>query len=139
MITQAVDIEWMFPRHPRSAGRARVQLLRQAYVWQVADETTEIAVLLLSELVTNACRHARGPRDRLVGVRCLIVDDLLRVEVTDANEDLPQPREAALDDEAGRGLHLVDALADSWGAHLRGEGYRGKTVWFQLKLWGGAL
>ncbi|MFF2041700.1 ATP-binding protein [Kitasatospora sp. NPDC058170] len=135
MITQPVDIEWMFPRHPRSAGRARVQLLRQAFLWHVPDEATEIAMLLLSELVTNACRHARAPRDRLVGVRCLLLDPaLLRVEVTDASEDLPQPRRSAPDDESGRGLELVTALADSWGAHLRGDGYIGKTVWFQLKL-----
>ncbi|MFG3050699.1 ATP-binding protein [Kitasatospora sp. NPDC048239] len=92
--------------------------------------------ILLSELVTNACRHARTPRDCLIGVRCLVLDSaLLRVEVTDASEDLPQPRRSTPDDESGRGLELVTALADSWGAHLRGDGYIGKTVWFQLKLW----
>ncbi|MQS14092.1 ATP-binding protein [Streptomyces kaniharaensis] len=125
----------MSPRHPRTPGRARVQLLRQAFEWQVPDESTEIAALLLSELVTNSCHHARAPRDRLIGVRLLLPSPtLFRVEVSDARPDLPVPRHAAPDDESGRGLELVAALATSWGAHPRGEGYIGKTVWFELVL-----
>ncbi|MFF1903194.1 ATP-binding protein [Kitasatospora sp. NPDC058218] len=134
MITQPVDIEWMFPRHPRSVGRARQQLLRQAYAWRVPDDTVETALLLLSELVTNACRHARAPRDRLIGVRFAVTGcGLLRVEVADANPDLPEPRRAGPEDESGRGLELVAALATAWGAHPRGPGRIGKIVWFELK------
>ncbi|MFH8379759.1 ATP-binding protein [Kitasatospora sp. NPDC018058] len=136
MITQPIDlIEWMLPRHPRTPGRARVRLLRQAFDWQVPDESTEIAVLLISELVTNACHHARGPRDRLIGVRVLLPTcSVLRIEVSDASPELPALRQAALDDESGRGLELVAALATSWGAHPRGEGYVGKTTWCELDL-----
>ncbi|WP_406203216.1 ATP-binding protein [Kitasatospora sp. NBC_01560] len=135
MITQLSDIEWMFPRHPRSAGRARLQLLRQAYAWGVPDDTTETALLLLSELVTNACRHARAPHDRLIGVRvALHPGELLRVEVSDADPDFPEPRCAGPEDEGGRGLELVAALAFSWGARLRGPGRIGKTVWFELRV-----
>ncbi|MEU6235016.1 ATP-binding protein [Kitasatospora sp. NPDC047058] len=134
MLTQQVDVEWMFPSHPRSAGRARVRLLRQAFSWRIPGETTEIAMLLLGELVTNACRHARAPRDRLIGVR-LVLDpgELFRVEVSDANPDLPEPRQAGPEDETGRGLELVTALSAAWGAHARGAGRIGKTVWFELK------
>ncbi|WP_051836790.1 ATP-binding protein [Streptomyces sp. NRRL WC-3742] len=125
----------MLPRHPRSAGRARIQLLRQAFEWQIPDESTEIAMLLLSELVSNACRHPRVPRDRLIGVGLLLPTlTTLRVEVTDAAPDLPALRHAAPDDESGRGLALVDALATTWGAHPRGPGYLGKVVWFELAL-----
>ncbi|MFI9361226.1 ATP-binding protein [Kitasatospora sp. NPDC053057] len=136
MLTQPVDVvEWMLPRHPRTPGRARARLLRQAFEWQVPDESTEIALLLLSELVTNACHHARGPRDRRIGVRLLLpTRSVLRVEVSDASPDLPVPSHAAPEDESGRGLELVAALATSWGAHPRGEGYIGKTVWFTLDL-----
>ncbi|MFJ2575818.1 ATP-binding protein [Kitasatospora aureofaciens] len=56
------------------------------------------------------------------------------VEVSDASPDLPVPRHPAPDDESGRGLELVAALATSWGAHSRGERYIGKTVWFTLAL-----
>ncbi|MEV7022128.1 ATP-binding protein [Kitasatospora sp. NPDC093558] len=136
MITQpAPTIAWTFPRHPRTPGRARVQLLRQAFEWRIPDESTEIAMLVLNELVTNACHHARGPRDRLIGVRLLLPAlNLLRAEVSDASPDLPVRRHPTLNDESGRGLELVAALATSWGAHPRGEGYIGKTVWFELTL-----
>ncbi|MFE3873525.1 ATP-binding protein [Kitasatospora sp. NPDC059146] len=136
MITQPADaVEWTLPRHPRSASRARIRLLRQAFEWEIDVESAETALLLLSELVTNACHHARGPRDRLIGVRLLLpTPTLLRVEVSDASPKLPVPRHAAPEDESGRGLELVAALATSWGAEPRGKGYIGKTVWFELAL-----
>ncbi|WBP86908.1 ATP-binding protein [Kitasatospora cathayae] len=136
MITQPVDaVEWMLPRHPRSASRARIRLLRQAFDWQIDVESAETALILLSELVTNACRHARSPRDRMIGVRVLLpTSSLLRIEVSDANPELPTLRHATPDDESGRGLELVAALATSWGAHPRGEGYIGKTAWCELAL-----
>ncbi|MFB6889347.1 ATP-binding protein [Kitasatospora sp. NPDC056327] len=127
-------VEWTFPRHPRSVGRARVELLRQAYEWSLPDETAETALLLLSELATNACRHTDAPRDRHILVTCAVLDDAtLRVEVSDADPRLPDPRDAGPDDESGRGLALVAALATTWGAHPRGPGFVGKTVWFELK------
>ncbi|MFF7993170.1 ATP-binding protein [Kitasatospora xanthocidica] len=136
MITQPVDaVEWMFPRLPRSAGRARIRFLRMAFEWEVPVESAETALILLSELVTNACRHARSPRDRMIGVRVLLPTcSLLRIEVSDANPELPSLRHASPEDESGRGLELVAALATSWGAHARGEGYIGKTTWCELAL-----
>ncbi|MGW2374999.1 ATP-binding protein [Kitasatospora sp. NPDC001683] len=136
MITQPVDaVEWMLPRHPRSASRARIRLLRQAFDWQIDVESAETVLILLSELVTNACRHARSPRDRMIGVRVLLpTSSLLRIEVSDANPELPTLRHATPDDKSGRGLELVAALATSWGAHPRGEGYIGKTTWCELAL-----
>lgn len=128
-----LDIEWRLPRHPRSVGRARVLLLQQAYSWQIPDEVTETAVLLLSELMTNAVRHARVPPGREVAARCVVRHGTLRVEVSDANDDLPRLREASPGDESGRGLALVAALADAWDATPRACGI-GKTVWFELRL-----
>ncbi|MDH6575730.1 ATP-binding protein [Kitasatospora sp. MAP5-34] len=129
-------IEWLLARHARSVGRSRTLLRLQARSWGVPDETTETAVLLLSELMTNACRHARVPPGRLIGTRCVLLDRVLRIEVSDASDDLPQPRSASPDDESGRGLALVAALADVWGAHPRECGI-GKTVWCELTITGG--
>ncbi|MFG3223583.1 ATP-binding protein [Kitasatospora sp. NPDC048194] len=136
MLTQPLDaVEWMFPRLPRSAGRARLRFLRLAFEWDVPVDSAETALILLSELVTNACRHARSPRDRMIGVRVLLPSSsLLRIEVSDADPELPTLRQAAPEDESGRGLALVAALATSWGARPRGEGYIGKTTWCELAL-----
>ncbi|MEU2432910.1 ATP-binding protein [Streptomyces sp. NPDC007861] len=125
-------IEWRLPRGPRSAGRARAFLAGQAKEWKLPEDTAETAVLLLSELVTNACRHAKVPPGREVWTRCVLLrDGVLRVEVSDASDVLPRPRAAAPDDESGRGLTLVAALADAWGAYPRECGI-GKTVWFEV-------
>ncbi|WP_435241121.1 ATP-binding protein [Streptomyces cucumeris] len=129
------DIEWRLPRHPRSVGRARVLLREQARSWDLPEEVTETAALLLSELMTNACRHARVSPGREVRARCVVRDEKLRVEVSDASDVMPQPRQAAPEDESGRGLALIAALADGWDAERRPCGI-GKTVWFELKLVG---
>ncbi|MFD7501740.1 ATP-binding protein [Streptomyces sp. NPDC059850] len=128
-----MDIEWRLPRHPRSVGRARALLREQARTWQIAEAQAEVAVLLISELVTNACRHARVSPGRQVRARCVVRDGKLRVEVSDASEVMPRPRQATAEDESGRGLELIAALADAWDAHPRECGI-GKTVWFELKL-----
>ncbi|MGP3981969.1 ATP-binding protein [Streptomyces sp. KR80] len=114
-------------------GKARTFLREQACSWKIPDETAETAVLLLSELVTNACKHARVSPGREIWARCLLVEDRMRVEVSDASGDLPRPRQVSPEDESGRGLTLVAALANDWGAHSRPCGI-GKTVWFELRL-----
>ncbi|WP_367322738.1 ATP-binding protein [Streptomyces sp. HUAS ZL42] len=127
----AEDIEWQLPRHARSVGRARTLLREQATSWKLPDEVTETAVLLLSELMTNAYRHAKVSPGREIRTRCILETDRLRISVTDANDILPTPREPSSDDESGRGLTLVAALADTWGMNPRPHGI-GKTVWFEL-------
>jgi anti-sigma regulatory factor (Ser/Thr protein kinase) len=72
----------------------------------------DTAELLLTELVTNALRHARGLD---VGVRVYFQGDHLAIEVNDGSPVLPVPRYAGSDDENGRGLFLVEALAEAWG------------------------
>lgn len=123
------DIEWHLPSHVRSVGRARALFREQATAWKLPDEATEVAALLLSELMTNAVRHARLSPGFEISARCVLEADCLRVSVTDTNDKPPTPREASPDDESGRGLALVAALADDWGAEPRPEGI-GKVVWF---------
>jgi hypothetical protein len=59
-----------------------------------------------------------------------------RVEVTDASADSPSPRDAAADEDSGRGLALVENLARRWGVRAAPGG--GKTVWFEVDREGAA-
>lgn len=80
------DIEWRLPRHPRSVSRARTLLRDQATAWKLPDEVTETAALLLSELMTNAYRHAKVSPGREIWARCSMEADRLRISVSDAND-----------------------------------------------------
>ncbi|AZP19883.1 ATP-binding protein [Streptomyces aquilus] len=127
-------VEWQLPRHPRSVGRARELLRQRAADWKLPDEVTDTAVLLLSELMTNAYRHARVSPGREIRVRCVLGDDRrLRVSVSDADETMPTFRNPSPEDESGRGLILLTLLADQWGTEPRPHGV-GKTIWFSLDL-----
>lgn len=93
------------------------------------EELLELVVLLTSELVTNAVQHGRGP------IRLQLAEDgdRLRVEVTDGYPGLPDgPGKPAEDDESGRGLLILDRLADRWGSHPS-RTPPGKVVWFELR------
>jgi anti-sigma regulatory factor (Ser/Thr protein kinase) len=90
-------------------------------------DQVETAVLLTSEVVTNAITHGLG----IVTVAITIVEGTMRVEVTDANPDTPRvSRDAGLA-PTGRGMRLVDELSGAWGVTpLPDSG--GKTVWFRV-------
>ncbi|MEU9861519.1 ATP-binding protein [Streptomyces sp. NPDC047971] len=91
---------------------------------------SDVAELLTSELVTNALIHT----DHGAVVTATVVPDSLRVEVRDFVPGLPEPWVPIADDGThGRGLVLVQELADSWGVEDHGVG---KVVWFELN--GGA-
>jgi anti-sigma regulatory factor (Ser/Thr protein kinase) len=86
-----------------------------------------IVELLVSELVTNAVRHAEPPL--AVHVRC--AGAVVRIEVDDgAPHDLPKLEPPDQRDLRGRGLYIVERLAARWGVHPNG---RGKTVWFEVE------
>ena len=92
-----------------------------------ALDLVETAVLLVSELVTNALLHGRPT----ISVEVLSVPAGVRVSVQDAHPDLPMPRPSTRDDEHGRGLVLVDAMSRAWGVDARPPG---KAVWFELAV-----
>ncbi|MGF1432091.1 ATP-binding protein [Kitasatospora sp. LaBMicrA B282] len=93
--------------------------------WGV-PELADTAELLTTELVANALQHttAGAVLDAVLGG-----DRRLRVEVRDGTPELPSPRRAAETATSGRGLMLVEALADAWGVRVRAEG---KITWFEL-------
>ncbi|MEU3062029.1 ATP-binding protein [Streptomyces subrutilus] len=128
----ADEVYWIVPRGPRAPGGARVLLRAQLAEWQIESEACETAELLLSELVTNAVRHARAPHGRDIGVRLARYGGVLRVEVADAGPVVPlAPHRAAEADERGRGLAIVEALAVRWGWCPRAHGI-GKVVWAEV-------
>jgi anti-sigma regulatory factor (Ser/Thr protein kinase) len=113
------------PIEERSVAVAR-GLVRDAVDGQ-HTAAVEDAVLMVSELVSNAVRYTEA-----VLVVLISVDDrTLRVEVTDDNPDLPRPADPHDHATSGRGLHIVDVLADDWGFTPDGGG---KTVWFEIHL-----
>ena len=112
--------------HPSHVGLARRLVSARLVDWEINGEAGEFAVLLVSELVTNAMRHGGEPI-RLVAN---ITASGLRVEVYDGNIDaFPAVRDIRPDAPGGRGLRLVDALADRWGTIESGDG---KCVWFEI-------
>ncbi len=84
------------------------------------------AKLLVSELVTNAVVRALSP----VELRVIESVRSVRIEVHDRSPHVPSPADAGPDAEHGRGLSIVDRLADRWGTD-RGDA-DGKAVWFEL-------
>jgi anti-sigma regulatory factor (Ser/Thr protein kinase) len=84
----------------------------------------ETGELLVSELTTNALRHAGGPFE--VRVKAT---PRLRVEVRDRSREKPAIKDAETTDEGGRGLHIVGQLARAWGTEELADG---KVVWFEL-------
>lgn len=110
------------------AGQVAVaRRLVSGYVRDRGHDDEDVAVLLVSELVTNAILHGRGPLE----LRARPSGSALRVEVHDADPRTPPTLSADLEptDDGGRGLHLVDILADRWGW---AESADGKVVWFEL-------
>ena len=104
------------------------RLLRDQLRHWGADCMADTAELLASELVTNALVHT----DREAVLTATLTEGSrrrLRVEVHDFTSRRPRPRKASDRACSGRGLMLVEALADTWG--IRPEG-AGKTVWFEL-------
>jgi serine/threonine-protein kinase RsbW len=114
---------------PRNVGTARDLLLKTLADWG-RDELADKALLVLSELLTNAVRHADAPRGREVETRFMRTGEGARIEVHDATERRPVRRIAGVDSAGGRGLLLVNAVADTWGCLPRKGG--GKVVWAQI-------
>jgi anti-sigma regulatory factor (Ser/Thr protein kinase) len=113
---------------PASAWAARrithaVVVLR----WSLSPQIGEDAVLLVSELVGNAVRHTGA---RVFGLRMGRRRGWIRVEVRDPSRGLPCLMPVAPTDTSGRGLFLVDMLADRWGVDLLP---RGKNTWFEMR------
>ncbi|MEU9860811.1 SpoIIE family protein phosphatase [Streptomyces sp. NPDC047971] len=116
---------WDLPADPAVVARARVMAARQLAAWGL-EELAFTTELVVSELVTNAIRHAAGPiRLRLILERTLIC------EVFDASSTSPHLRHARTTDEGGRGLFLISQFTRRWGTRYTAEG---KVIWAEQPL-----
>ncbi|MDQ1395278.1 MAG: hypothetical protein QOG64_537 [Acidimicrobiaceae bacterium] len=120
-----IETRTELPPDIASAAAARRFVRQTLSEWDLVD-VEEAATLAVSELVTNAVLHARsGPTLvlRLSGER-------LRIEVHDRSPVLPARKHYGIDAGTGRGIVLLEALVQAWGAELSSSG--GKVVWFEL-------
>ncbi|MEV4130558.1 ATP-binding protein [Dactylosporangium sp. NPDC049742] len=104
-------------------GRSLPRLVELGSCVRLQEDTE----LLLSELVTNAVLHAGG----VTTIRLRLAGEILRVTVCDHVTAVPALRNTEPDDEHGRGLALVTALATRWGVERR-HPVTGKCVWLEL-------
>jgi serine phosphatase RsbU (regulator of sigma subunit) len=118
--------EWRLALDPAEVGRARAVVREQLHDWGLAKLAAP-AELMVSELVTNAVRHAHA---RPVELR-LVRGDTLLCEVDDDDHELPTLLGTGPLDDAGRGLRVVSTLSREWGTSRTKAG---KTVWFELTL-----
>ncbi|MFE4964122.1 SpoIIE family protein phosphatase [Streptomyces sp. NPDC056660] len=114
---------------PEALTLARHMIRAAVRAWGAGDRADEIE-LVADELITNALMHTEG--SAIVTLRVLGGGDRrLRVEVEDSSSALPRRREAGEDGVSGRGLLLVDEIADVWGVEARGGG---KAVWCEFRM-----
>jgi len=108
------------------AARRHVVTLARRLGLILSDDLLNTIELLASEVIANAVLYSDATCDVSVTRNLRGV----RVEVTDTHPSLPTVSEAGPDDESGRGLLLVDTLADAWGTEPNSPG---KTTWFELR------
>jgi anti-sigma regulatory factor (Ser/Thr protein kinase) len=110
-----------------AAANSRRFLTGVLHSWRMSEMVDGDAELLTSELVTNAVRHGREAFTVIVRYD----GSWLRVEVGDGSPAVPTLTEPGADALGGRGVFLVDRLADRWGTQATADG---KRVWFDLAV-----
>ncbi|MFF4100008.1 SpoIIE family protein phosphatase [Streptomyces sp. NPDC001903] len=113
---------------PERIAGARRQIRELLHDWADAEQV-DSAVLMVSEMVTNVLVHTDG--DALLVAEAIgeLGARRLRIEVADASDELPHKRHPGEMASSGRGVLLMEMLADTWGVDPRGEG---KSIWFEM-------
>ncbi|MGW8882610.1 SpoIIE family protein phosphatase, partial [Streptomyces mirabilis] len=113
---------------PERIAAARQQMRELLHDW--ADpEQVDAAVLMISEMATNVLVHTDGDALMLAQATGEHGERRLRVEVSDGSDELPHKRRPGEMASSGRGLVLMEMLADAWGVDPQGAG---KSIWFEL-------
>ncbi|MFJ6462822.1 ATP-binding protein [Streptomyces sp. NPDC091387] len=127
--TEALRYCFALPAHPESVAGARRLTRARLDKWRLGGDAHDAAILIVSELVTNAVVHTASSRV-VCELRCL--DHRLRIAVQDQGHQPGGPQlSRGADDEHGRGLLLVDAMCSAWGSRDTGGG-SGRIVWAEL-------
>ncbi|XUZ97554.1 ATP-binding protein [Streptomyces araujoniae] len=131
---QVLQVQLEVGPDPAEVGRARRWARSRLVGSGIGDDEplAETLILLISELVTNAVVHTGCPavlRMLFGGGGGAGEAGTVRVEVADASDCPPRPRHAQGEDTGGRGLELVDGLADRWGWQREGAG---KQIWCEV-------
>ncbi|MFE2146125.1 SpoIIE family protein phosphatase [Streptomyces sp. NPDC059456] len=113
---------------PERIAGARRQIRELLHDWADAEQV-DSAVLMVSEMVTNVLMHTDGDALLVAEAAGELGTRRLRIEVADASDELPHKRHPGEMASSGRGVLLMEMLADSWGVDPRGEG---KSIWFEL-------
>ncbi|MEU0223216.1 SpoIIE family protein phosphatase [Streptomyces sp. NPDC006284] len=113
---------------PERIATARQHLRDLLHDWP-CEEQRDAAVLLLSEMLTNVLVHTDADALLVAEVTGAPGERRIRVEVTDSGDDLPHKRRPGEMASSGRGLMLIELLADEWGVAPRGEG---KSIWYEV-------
>ncbi|MGP9019895.1 SpoIIE family protein phosphatase [Streptomyces sp. BR1] len=113
---------------PHRIAGARRELRELLHDWADEDQI-DSAVLMVSEMVTNVLVHTDGDALLVAEATGAPGTRRLRVEVADASDDLPHKRRPGEMASSGRGLVLMEMLAERWGVDPRGEG---KSIWFEI-------
>lgn len=126
MTSQVLELRFRHPARPAAIGRARHDVEDALALADVDRRTAGDLLLLVSELVTNAVRHARGERFE---VRLEVRPDALRLEVRDDGAGFDPRIDPSADGTGGYGLFIVDRLADRWGV----ERDAGGIIWVEVE------
>ena len=121
-LTASVDLTPVMASVP-IARHVTLELLRG---WGCPHDLDD-AALLVSELVSNVVDHVQG--EASLTLELALAGDWLRISVSDGSAVRPVVRELSGDRPRGRGLLLVEAIADRWGVE---DHQGGKRVWFEL-------
>ncbi|MGD1221496.1 SpoIIE family protein phosphatase [Streptomyces krungchingensis] len=116
---------WLLPVGDDTAARARTLALSVLRRWHVSEHAQDSALLVISELVTNAVLFGTGP----ISVRLVYAGGRLTCEVGDTGNGRPRLRRSGALDESGRGLHVVHKVTTRWGVRWTDTG---KAVWAEL-------
>ncbi|MFJ8271522.1 ATP-binding protein [Streptomyces sp. NPDC094154] len=133
--TPTLTFTQRFSATRRGARLARLLAAHQLTEWghPSGTEAHDTVVLVVAELAANAVLHGRVPgRDFALALFFEEGRDAVRIEVTDTHPALPARMAPGPDQDGGRGLVLVDALAADWG--VRDRLGPGKTVWAECAL-----
>ena len=114
----------LLPAEPRAAGAARAVVRDRLRAWDLED-LLDTVVLLTSELVTNVLVHTASAPALAVAR----TGEGVRVEVSDTSPVPPARRRHSPSATTGRGVKLLEDLADDWGCEVTGDG---KVVWFTV-------